>query len=176
MLKNRFLLLFSLLFASSVVITSCSKDDDEDNPPTPSEFVADDNTFVSFMNWSKDATAQGADPALGGMAHGGNDETVVREVYFKDGQAAVNGSYPVGTIIVKHSKNPEGTVDERTALVKRGNNFNSEGGDWEWFMLAPDGKIARDENGNAMRGANLMNGMCLQCHTVAKAKDYVFSK
>jgi len=39
------------------------------------------------------------------MAHGGNDETVVRDVYFKDGQLPVNGIYPVGTIIVKHLKN-----------------------------------------------------------------------
>ena len=110
------------------------------------------------------------------MAHGGNDETVVRDVYFKDGQVPVNGIYPVGTIIVKHLKNSEGIVEERTAVVKRGNDFNAEGGDWEWLKLAPDGKIARDENGNAMRGANLMNGMCLQCHTAAKAKDYVYSK
>ncbi|MBG0782227.1 MAG: hypothetical protein H0S84_08165 [Bacteroidales bacterium] len=116
------------------------------------------------------------DPALEGIAHSRNDETVVPNVYFKDGQAPIIGIYPVGIIIVKHSNNPEGTMDERSAMVKRGNNFNPEGGDWEWFMLAPDGKIAKNENAIAMRGANLMNGMCLQRHTAAKAKDYIFSK
>jgi hypothetical protein len=61
-------------------------------------------------------------------------------------------------------------------MVKRGNDFNPNGGDWEWFMLNSDGTIAVDGNGNKMRGADLMGGMCLMCHTGASNKDYVFSK
>jgi hypothetical protein len=64
-----------------------------------------------------------------------------------------------------------------TAMVKRGNNFNAAGGDWEWFMLNSDGSIAVDAtSGMAMRGANLMNGMCIGCHQGASSKDYVYSK
>ncbi len=36
-------------------------------------------------------------------------------------------------------------------------------------------KIAMDTEGNPMRGADLMGGMCLGCHSAAST-DYVFSK
>lgn len=173
MKQLNFLTLASFVIISSFVFQSCK--DDEEDQPTPTEFVADSNTFKDFMSWSLDATNQGPDPALG-TAHAGNDSNVTRMVYFKDGQKPVNGKYPIGTIIVKHSKNPDQSVNEFTGMVKRGNNFAPSGGDWEWFMLAPDGTIATDGDGNPMRGANLMGGMCISCHTQASNKDYVFSK
>lgn len=131
------------------------------------EYIADNNTFKNFMSWPNDATNFGADPALG-AAHAGNDSTVTRKIYFKDGQGPVDGVYPDGTMIVKHSTNPSGTVDEYTALVKRGNDFDAGSNNWEYFMLSADGTIAA-------RGANLMDGMCKGCHGGA-ANDYVFSK
>jgi hypothetical protein len=67
------------------------------------------HTFSNFMNWVLEDTNQGPDPALG-AAHAGNDETVTREIYYKDGQDPVNGEFPVGTIIVKHSSNPDLSV------------------------------------------------------------------
>ncbi len=109
------------------------------------------------------------------MAHHGNDSTVTRYIYFKDSQTFSGGKYPLGTIIVKESQNDDMSVHELTAMVKRGNNFNANAGDWEWFMLAPDGKIATDTDGNPMRGADLMGGMCVGCHS-AVSTDYVFSK
>ncbi|MBN2175219.1 MAG: cytochrome P460 family protein [Bacteroidales bacterium] len=175
MKHTKILTLLALIIGSSLFIQSCSKDDDNgDQNNTNPEFVADDNTFTDFMTWQLEATNQGPDPALG-MAHAGNDSTVTL-VYFKDGQDPANGKYPVGTIIVKHSSNPDQSVNEFTAMVKRGNNFAPSGGDWEWFMLNPDGSIATDGDGNPMRGANLMGGMCISCHTQASNKDYVFSK
>lgn len=151
---------------------SCKKDD-----PTPSEFVADNTTFANFHDWSLDKTNFGPSPSLGNVAHAGNDSTVTRKVYFKNGQNPVSGTYPIGTVIVKHSTNPAGTVNEIVGMVKRGNNFNPTTGDWEWFMLMPDGQIASDPSGNAMRGgATMMNGMCNGCHSAASAKDFVFSK
>lgn len=162
----------ALLFVSVLFLNSCSEDSTSNKPE---EFVADDNTFSGFMSWKLEATIKGADPALG-MAHAGNDSTVTREIYIKNGQNLVNGKFPVGTVIVKHSKNTSGTVNEYTAMAKRGNNFNTTGGDWEWFMLNPDGKIITGENNMKMRGANLMDGMCVGCHSGAAAKDYVFSK
>lgn len=162
----------AIAMAGTLVFQSCNK---EETPQAQQEFIADNSTFSNFMSWPLESQNQGADPALG-AAHSGNDSTVTRYVYFKDGQNRVNGVYPLGTLIVKHSYNPDQSVNEYTALAKRGNNFNPSGGDWEFFMLKPDGSIATDENGAPMRGSNLMNGMCLGCHSAASSKDYVFSK
>lgn len=153
-------------------LSSCS----EDNTTTPGlqEYIADDNSFSDFMSWTLEATNSGPDPALG-MAHAGNDSSVTRKIYVKNGQNRVNGKFPVGTIVLKHSSNPSGAVNQFTAMVKRGNNFNPSGNDWEWFMLTPEGNIATD-NGTALRGANLLDGMCVGCHSAASSKDFVFSK
>ncbi|MCB9244875.1 MAG: cytochrome P460 family protein [Flavobacteriales bacterium] len=174
MKKKHLPFLLLVAFTSINFLQSC-KDDEEDNDPTPTEqeFVADDNTFADFANWSLDAEKQGIDPAMG-AAHGGNDSTVIRKIYFKDGQAPVNGVYPKGTVIVKHSAN-DSTYNVITAMVKRGAGFNSANDGWEWFILGADGKIAKDTAGVALRGANLMNGMCAGCHTNATS-DWVFSK
>ena len=168
-MKKGNLLTFIMMLAVFISFQSC--DDEED--PIP-EYIADDSSFSSFMNWKLEAQNQGPDPALG-PAHAGNDNSVTRRIYFKDGQNPVNGEYPVGTIIVKHSNNADNSVNEFTAMVKRGNDFNPNGGDWEWFMLKPDGTIGDDGSGGKMRGANLMNGMCLSCHS-ASSTDFSFTK
>ncbi len=168
MRKTTYVMLAAAMFCGTALIQSCSEDDEEEM-----EFIADNSTFAGFESWSLDFQAEGADPALAAMAHGGNDSTVTRRVYYKDGQAPVNGAYPKGTVIVKRSTSPGG-LDEVTAMVKRGGDFNSGNNGWEWFMLMPDGSIAEME-GMPARGANLMNGMCGGCHAGANT-DYVFSK
>ncbi len=172
---KKFTTLTTIILIVFVFAQSC-KDDTSEPEPEVNEFIAASNSFTSFMSWSLDATRMGADPALGGMAHGGNDSTVTRNIYFKDGQDPVSGKYPIGTIIVKHSSNPGKTVDEYTAMVKRGNGFNPDRGDWEFFMLTNSGSIASDSTGSPMRGANLMGGMCGSCHNAASAKDFIFTK
>ena len=175
-MKKTFLL-FSLMVTSFVIILNQSCKNEKDNTPVPAqEYVADNNSFKDFMSWPLQGTFNGPDPLLGAMAHANNDSTVSRHVYFKNGQDKVNGAYPVGTVIVKHSTNPAGTVNELTGMVKRGNGFNPNVGDWEFFMLMPDGSIAADANGMAMRGANLMDGMCGGCHAASANKDFIFSK
>jgi Cytochrome P460 len=170
---KRTILIFSFAVAFTAIIVSpaCKK-----SSAQLSEFVADNTSFTNFMAWPEQGTYNGPDPLLGAMAHANNDSSVVRKVYFKNGQSRVNGTFPVGTIVVKHSYNPSGTVNEFTALVKRGNNFNPTHGDWEFFMLKSDGTIASDTTGMVMRGANLMSGMCASCHAMATNKDYIFSK
>jgi len=176
MRKNYYLLSLMLLLGASISFTSCKKDDDPvEEPAQPEEYIATNDSFKGIMSWTLGAEPSGIDPALG-AAHAGNDSTVVRSIYFKDNAKPVGGKYPVGTIVVKHSHNPAGTVEQYTAMVKRGNSFDSANGDWEYFMLAGDGQIGMD-NGMEMRGdgATMMNGMCLGCHTGASGKDYIFT-
>lgn len=158
------------LFSFSLLVTSCKKDDD---PSEPTEFVADNETFNGIASWTLGDEFFGMDPSLGG-AHGGNDSTVTRSVYFKSDVMPSDGLYPLGAVITKHSHNTGGTLSEYTAMVKRGGDFNPSGNDWEYFMLAGDGEITVDSDGMEMRGANLMNGMCISCHQKAST-DYIFT-
>lgn len=166
------LLVAALILVGLSFMTSC-KDDDDDNPNA--EFIADANSFTNFKSWTLVAQNQGPDPALG-SAHAGNDSTVTRYVYFRDNQSPADGTYPVGTRIVKESKNPDMSVHAVVAMAKRGNNFNTDGGDWEWFILTTDGVIATDNEGTQQRGADLLGGACVSCHSQNSATDYVFSK
>jgi len=46
----------------------------------------------------------------------------------------------------------------------------------ECFVINADGSIAEDTDSKDIRGiADLMNGMCLGCHTNAST-DYIFTK
>ncbi len=166
-----FLFTIMTVLATTVLFQSCTKDDDTG----PEEFIATNDTFKDFSAWTLGGELQGADPALGG-AHGGNDSTVTRSVYFKSDVVPVGGLYPLGAVVVKYSHNTGGDLNEYTAMVKRGGDFDPTNNDWEYFMLAGDGQIAVDENGNEMRGANLMNGMCLSCHVKGKSSDYIFTQ
>jgi len=160
------------LIYAGLIMQACSNDDDEQPDP---EFVATSADFANFRSWAEVAVNQGPDPALG-TAHQGNDETVTRTIYIKDDASrGSNGEFPVGTLVVKDTRDAEGNTMEVTAMVKRGNNFNPDNNDWEWFMLTPDGEIAED-NGMVMRGAALMQGMCGGCHTQAANQDFIFSK
>jgi hypothetical protein len=160
-------------FLVSVSVQSCKEKDKDNTKPT--EFVADNSTFSGFKTWTLEKTNKGPSPSLG-AAHAGNDSTVTRKVYFKNGQSRVDGKYPIGTVIVKHSTNPAGTVNEITGMVKRGNGFNPTTGDWEWFMLNEDGTIMKDGGVEVRGGASLLNGMCNGCHGKASATDFTFSK
>jgi hypothetical protein len=176
MKKNYFLLSFMVLMGLGISFTSCKKDDTTTVDPGPTEYIATNDSFKSIESWTLGAENLGVDPSLG-AAHAGNDSTVTRSIYFKDNAKPANGKYPVGSIVVKHSHNPAGTVAMYTAMVKRGNNFDAANGDWEYFMLAGDGQIAKTEGGMEMRGngATMLNGMCLGCHTNASSKDYIFT-
>ncbi len=168
--------LFAIGFALSIT-QACKKSEDTPVTPAPSEFIADNNTFKSFQNWHLHATKNGVDPAMLKTAHGGDDSTSVRKIYFPTNNvSSSNGQYPLGTIVSKLTtwqKNGGGSMI--TAMAKRGNNFDPSGNNWEYFVLAADGSIMVD-NGTVMRGANLMNGMCKGCHASAATKDYIFTK
>ena len=81
MKKVSFYLLAVLFSFTAISFQSC-KDDDDD--PAPEEFIADDASFGNFMSWVKEASLSGPDPLLG-PAHAGNDSTVTRDIWFKNG-------------------------------------------------------------------------------------------
>lgn len=109
-----------------------------------------------------------------GEAHGIEDD-FERWVYkWQPAALAADGSYPIGTTILKRLIDPDtGEMPEVggaiTAMIKRGDAFNPDHNYWEWFMRTPEGEY--------MRGADLMNGMCNNCHAQAEGAggaDYVF--
>jgi cytochrome c553 len=141
--------------------------------PRPAEYEAIDADFADYKTWTVIGESSAPHEKLGG-AHKSGDPNSVRRAYKKQIQANPDTEaqgYPTGTIIVKEVEQ-NSAITEITAMVKRGGNFNSEHGAWEWFMLEPSTLAI------AGRGADLMNGMCSSCHEAAEepeyGKDYVF--
>lgn len=171
MKKTKTISMLAIALLSMVFIQSCKDDEEEPAPTKNSEFVADDASFAGWDTWDLIDTKNGVDPALTG-AHEGNDSTAVRKIYVKGAQKAVDGLYPIGTLVVKHTKSDSNEMI--TAMAKRGNSFDTANNDWEYFVIMADGKIVVD-NGTPMRGSTgLMNGMCVGCHSKATV-DYVFT-
>lgn len=170
-MKIKLLVAGWFFLAALISIQSC-KDDKEESKP---EFIASSSDFANFRSWTEVTTNEGPSPTLS-TAHQGEVQNTTRTVYIKDNQNRVDGRFPVGTIIVKDTRDANGNTVEVTAMVKRGgDNFNPDNNDWEWFMLNADGTIMSDQ-GTVMRGAGLMGGMCGMCHGAVKSNDFVFSK
>ena len=170
MKKTTILATLFIAICGVLFLNSCK---DDDKPTAAAEFIADDNTFAGFENWTLNSTKLGIDPSLG-MAHAGNDSTAKREIYFKDNVAPANGVYPVGALIVKHTSNKDGSI-MYTGMAKRGNNFDAAANDWEYFIIESSGKIVNDPTKGILRGSALNNGGCRGCHSKATI-DYVFDK
>ncbi|MFT5647783.1 MAG: hypothetical protein ACI976_002478 [Aureispira sp.] len=161
MKNSKFLIMFFGALFISYLNQSCT----EAEAVTPSEFIADSTTFVGYSSWQQ-FTETGINSTLGLSAHGGQDSTSVRDIYYKDSQSPENGTYPVGTVIYKHVTNPTG-LDAHFAMVKRGSDFNPTNADWEWFILdATTGSVTT-------RGGVTMG--CNGCHSAATT-DYSFIK
>ena len=160
----------SLSLTASLVLGSCALF----AKPEPSDFEARDGDFAGYSGWALAAKTSGSSPLLG-MAHDAKNPDVTRFIYVKDdAKRKSNGQFPVGTILVKQSQIKDGSlVGVATAMVKRAKGFNSEAGDWEWFMLEPkSGAIIKNAQGEAQRGKI---GFCIACHTDASETDYSFT-
>jgi hypothetical protein len=75
--------------------------------------------------------------------------------------AARSGTYPVGSVIVKHK-----TISASFGvggMVKRAPGFDPAHGDWEYFYFEDPAKID---------GGRIST--CIECHASAKRTDYVF--
>jgi hypothetical protein len=90
-----------------------------------------------------------------------------------DAFATNANAFPVGSVIVKQKVIP-GYMDKdgkrvrdtgtgAGGMVKRPSGYDSQHGDWEYFYFEDAAKI---ESGRI--------STCVQCHTAAKDKDYVF--
>jgi len=165
-MKKEFIL--AILTCSIFIFSLQSCDDDDPVDPDPiTDLNATDATFADFTSWTLEATENGVGSSSLGTAHAGTDPDSERKIYFKDGQDAVNGVYPIGTLVGKTVETADGF--SYFGMVKRAVDYDVDGNNWEYFVLAADGSITS-------RGADLNNGNCQGCHSVASATDFIFSK
>lgn len=154
-------------------------------PQSPvTEYEADLSDFSQYKNWQAiDYSVGLTNPALAGL-HGSDVEHMARRV-FANATAldATDDEFPLGSILVKEvfsfNTGQKVFADEGglLAMVKRGGDFNSDHGGWEWFMLA------NDASSIMARGSDLMNNGCNSCHQQAEldddsrigGRDYVFA-
>lgn len=138
-----------------------------------SEVEADNTTFAGYRDWNVIDTIDGAGAFADviGEAHGAQADGIRRVVYKKQLNAnpdTLAQGYPIGTALVKEVINADDEVIEVVAMLKRGGDFSPETGNWEWFVLqAGSGEFVLDDSGSALRGALLMNGACVGCHSAA---------
>lgn len=162
-----------LLLFVPLVLVSCSDDDDDDSPV---EFIAEDADFDNYNSWTMVDYTTGPRATLQ-SAHGGSDDAFARAIYASN-SANSDGNYPVETRFVKETFKWENgqkifaDMGPVTAMAKRGGEFDSQHGDWEYFLL----EVA---NANiSARGADLMDGGCRGCHagaTGANGSDFIFN-
>jgi len=167
-MKKQIVLITTLAIIWTLSFVSC---DSDDSPPIVDDptITIDASSFANFDTWALVKTAEGTDPSgFLGQAHNGGLIESIRKVYIKDDQSAIDGVFPAGTIIVKHTSTLDGLMTSYQAMVKRESGFNSEDSDWEWFIIEADGTIVD-------RGPSLNNNGCANCHGNATT-DLVFSK
>ena len=167
MRRNQWILALFLCVFGAFVLQSCDKDDD------PEELIAANSDFADFASgsWTLLATETGVAPEGSSLdsAHGGSVEASERKIYSKGGEARGSDGYPIGTIIVKHTTFTDGSADDvYHGMVKRGNDFDTTKGDWEYFKLNAAGEIQDRGNSTVLTG-------CADCHSKAASIDYIFT-
>jgi hypothetical protein len=155
------------------------------------QFLAFASTFNGFHSWPSapampspnlppfDAGGVGPD---GGATDGGIHPPPETE-YWQIPTPPVGNAFPLGTIIVKETEEPDPTARQVFAMVKRGANFNENGAkNWEFFELInnPDGseKVNWQGYGPSSATMDLYGGnpqVCNNCHVLAAPNDYIWS-
>ena len=146
--------------------------------PFPTEYVATDTLFADYQSWDMVEFTDQPHTKLGG-AHLNGDTPPLRRIFQKQFLAnpsdAGDMGYPIGTVLVK-DVSVDNSVEQIVAMVKRGGDFNSDNGSWEWFMLDPsDHSILINEENKPVRGGAEMG--CNSCHSLAAGEqgiDYIF--
>lgn len=142
----------------------------------PSEFSATIEDFQDYKNWTKIDEVTGNNPA-NASAHNVNG---IRKTYRKQASASPYteaGEYPIGTIIVKEITNNSGAITQMYAMVKRGGNFNPNGGGWEWFLPNTSLTEARSQGASAFcGGCHSQAGDTTKTDPSFLGADYAFYK
>lgn len=172
--------------AAIAVLPACPflPDHDQGTGETAATFLAQNADFTDYKSWPN--VVVGSAPVTDGHT------TKDRVVYVNALPADDADTFDVGTILVKEGSGKEaegGTGDEIHAMVKRGGSFNAAGAaGWEWFELAPSttgsllikwrGEQPPDgESYGCVAGVcDTGVGGCNECHSGARANDFVLSE
>lgn len=120
-------------------------------------------------------------PGRGAMYEGFRPHGVFLTTYVND--AAYNaivkkdGEMPYGAIIVKENYLRDKSFISITVMCKI-KGYNTEGGDWFWAKLWPDGSVKRRLTLNSIGEGVLLAGKvgsCLECHSRQSENDYVYT-
>ena len=144
-------------------------------------FIATESSFEGFDKWQSYSFDSPGTPD--GLTHVAGH----RIVYINKLPAHGATEFAVGTVIVKKIIPDDGTTtNARTfAMAKRGGDYNSSGAaGWEWLELDPPQTINPAMPNILWRGvappagenySGSPSGTCNDCHSAAKANDYVQS-
>jgi hypothetical protein len=155
-------------------------------------FTAFATDFDGFHAWPSGPATPGPDlpPVPGGdgvdagsIAADGGVHVLPLTVYWNHPPPTGSTKFPVGTIIVKETDEPDLTARKVFAMVKRGGDFNPTGAvNWEWFELqntVDSGVVINWRGyGPSSGSADVYGGnphICNDCHGVAVSNDYVWS-
>ena len=149
-----------ILFALSAslflvtTIASCTYNDDLINAiESQQEFIFTTDDLKDYQTWTVIGTKERLD-----LGH-------FRTIYINKPEEAgrTEGAYPIGTIIVKESRdfNDRTKVVRYQVMAKRGVDFNAEGNGWEWGLVSGDDfeQIERGDNTLLLKGTS-----CFSCH------------
>jgi hypothetical protein len=173
-----------LLCAGCSSGSSSSGDNGASDSGVPDPFIAQVSDFAGFCkDWSSAPALAPADAGGDGI-HGDAGLTV----YWNKSPPHGSTQFPVGTIILKETNDPDPANRTAFAMVKRearGQGFNSAasgGADgWEWWSVSDLGNcnVGRLWRGAAPPSTESYAGQtigdCNGCHTHAAGNDYVWS-
>jgi len=126
------LIIFALLIIGLFVV-GCGKG-------AKPAFVAKLDDFANYKTWQAIDYTVAPNPALG-EAHMGANPDYSRRVYINPSGKIEGDEYAIGTILVKETFTWEdgnkkfADMGGVLAMAKRGEDFNPDGGGWEWFAL-----------------------------------------
>lgn len=172
------LLLLSLVASAGCGGAATGDGSSTTQPETTTTFIALQRDFQSFSTWEHFHM----DGDGSGTPHFG----VNRDVYLNHRPPKGATSFPVGTIIVKHTDgvgDPDNGGPRTFAMVKRGGDYNKQGAlNWEWFELIQDDPTNpaspwliswRGLGPPAGGGYGSTGAECNGCHAQAQGNDFV---
>lgn len=160
-------------FWAFALLASCAASPE----PSGDVFVAFASSFDPFHGWKSIAAVPPPNAPTSTVHTAGSWTAYINAVPPKG-----STQFPVGTIIVKETMEPDPAMRTTFAMVKRGGGYDAQGAiGWEWFELT---NLASGGVRIVWRGVGPPAGEkyggdpngCNGCHGSAKANDYVWSQ